>query len=34
LLEAVGVELENPGVLGDGALNVFGGPFRQLGLYL
>ena len=32
-LEAVGVELEDAGVLGDGALDVFGGSFGELGFY-
>ena len=33
-LEAVRVKLEDPCVLGDGALNIFGSTFGLLGLYL
>ncbi len=32
--EAVGVELEDAGVLGDGALHVFWDSFGELGFYL
>jgi len=33
-LEAVRVKLEDPCVLGDGALDIFGSIFGLLGLYL